>query len=50
MWKHHLAYGFDGMQAVTKKGRGTYQVTLQAGDPVFVRTCHFGYEVEPTCR
>ena len=36
------AYGFEGMQAVTKKGRGTYQVTLQAGDPVFVRTCYSG--------
>jgi hypothetical protein len=34
------AYGFEGMQTVTKKGRGTYQVTLQAGDPVFVRTCY----------
>jgi hypothetical protein len=37
-----LAYGFEGMQAVTKKGRDTYQVTLQAGDPVFVRTCYSG--------
>lgn len=37
-----LAYGFEGMQAVTRKGRGTYQVTLQAGDPVFVRTCYSG--------
>ena len=37
-----LAYGFEGMQAVTKKGRGTYQVTLQTGDPVFVRTCFSG--------
>ena len=36
------AYGFEGMQAVTKKGRDTYQVTLQAGDPVFVRTCFSG--------
>lgn len=36
------AYGFEGMQAVTKKGRDTYQVTLQAGDPVFVRTCYSG--------
>ncbi|MCS0629543.1 hypothetical protein NX786_09370 [Telluria mixta] len=36
------AYGFEGMQTVTKKGRGTYQVTLQAGDPVFVRTCYSG--------
>jgi hypothetical protein len=35
-------YGFEGMQAVTKKGRDTYQVTLQAGDPVFVRTCYSG--------
>lgn len=37
-----LAYGFEGMQAVTKKGRDTYQVTLLAGDPVFVRTCYSG--------
>jgi hypothetical protein len=37
-----LAYGFEGMQAVTKKGRDTYQVTLQAGAPVFVRTCYSG--------
>ena len=37
-----LAYGFEGMQSVTKKGRDTYQVTLQAGDPVFVRTCYSG--------
>ncbi|PQO91124.1 hypothetical protein C5614_26665 [Massilia phosphatilytica] len=37
-----LAYGFEGMQTVTKKGRGTYQVTMQAGDPVFVRTCYSG--------
>ena len=37
-----LAYGFEGMQTVTQKGRGTYQVTLQAGDPVFVRTCYSG--------
>lgn len=37
-----LAYGFEGMQAVTKKGRDTWQVTLQAGDPVFVRTCYSG--------
>ncbi len=36
------AYGFEGMQTVTKKGRDTYQVTLQAGDPVFVRTCYSG--------
>ena len=37
-----LAYGFEGMQAVTKKGCGTYQVTLQAGNLVFVRTCYSG--------
>jgi hypothetical protein len=36
------AYGFEGMQTVTKTGRGTYQVTLQAGNPVFVRTCYSG--------
>ena len=34
-----LAYGVEGMRAVTKTGRDTYRVTLQAGDPVFVRTC-----------
>jgi hypothetical protein len=37
-----LAYGFEGMQTVTKKSRDTYQITLQAGDPVFVRTCYSG--------
>lgn len=37
-----LAYGFEGMQAVTKKGRDAWQVTLRAGDPVFVRTCYSG--------
>jgi hypothetical protein len=37
-----LAYGFEGMQSVTKKARGTWQVTLQTGDPVFVRTCYSG--------
>lgn len=37
-----LAYGFEGMQAVTKKNRSTYQVTLRDGDPVFVRTCYSG--------
>ena len=36
------AYGFEGMQKVTRKGRGTYQVTMQSGDPVFVRTCYSG--------
>lgn len=36
------AYGFEGMQTVTKKGRDTYLVTPQAGDPVFVRTCYSG--------
>ncbi|WP_371766139.1 hypothetical protein [Massilia sp.] len=36
------AYGFEGMQTVTKKGRDAYQVTLQAGGPVFVRTCYSG--------
>jgi len=34
-----LAYGFEGMQSVTKKARDTYQVTLRSGDPVFVHTC-----------
>lgn len=37
-----IAYGFEGMQAVTKAGRDARQVTLRAGDPVFVRTCYSG--------
>jgi len=38
-----LAYGFEGMQSVARKGRDAYQVTLAAGrDSVFVRTCYSG--------
>lgn len=35
-----LAYGLEGMQAVTQKGRDAYQITLRNGPPVFVRTCY----------
>jgi hypothetical protein len=35
-----VGYGVEGMKAVTAKPRDTYEITLQSGDPVYVRTCY----------
>jgi hypothetical protein len=35
-----LAYGIEGMQSVKRRGRDTYQITLQDDATVFVRTCY----------
>lgn len=35
-----LAYGIEGMQSVMRRGRATYQITLQGSATVFVRTCY----------